>query len=82
MADTEKTVASKIFGIVVAGAAAWVAQKAITEAWKKATGHEPPNAEDDSDARIGEIVASAVLTGALVALARALATRGAARYMR
>ncbi len=77
MADdkTESTLA-KTTGTVAALAAAWVAQKAITAVWKATAGHEPPKPGDDTDSGFGEIAAAAVVTGALVALSRVLATRG------
>lgn len=81
MGDNKQSIVAKIVGAGVALAAAWVAQKAITSAWKAATGHEPPAAEDETDARFAEIATAAALTGALVALARALAARGTARYL-
>lgn len=80
--STKQTIVAKITGIAVAGAAAWVAQKVLSKAWSAVTGHEPPDPEDDSEARIGEIAAAAVISGALVALARVLAQRGAAKYVK
>ncbi len=81
MADeqTQSTLA-KVTGLIVAGAVAWAAQKAVGAAWKAAAGHQPPKPEDDSDSRLGEVVAAAAITGAVVALSRVLATRGTARF--
>lgn len=77
--QTQSTLA-KVTGLVVAGAVSWAAQKAIGTAWKAAFGHQPPKPEDDGDSRLGEVVAAAAITGAVVALARVLATRGTARF--
>lgn len=82
MADeqTQSTVA-KVTGLVVAGAVAWAAQKAVGAIWNAAVGHQPPKPEDESDARLGEVVAAAAITSAVVALARVFATRGTAKFV-
>jgi len=83
MADkSTQTLVSKLFGTVVALGAAWVAQKVVATAWKKTSGHTPPKADDDGDAGLGEVAAAAAITGAVVALVRVLATRGAVRTLR
>ncbi|RFU37200.1 DUF4235 domain-containing protein [Actinomadura logoneensis] len=68
---------------VMAGAAAFaggfVAKKAITMAWKKGTGKEPPTNPESPEVAISEAVAWAVLMGVGVEVARLLATRAAAR---
>lgn len=81
MADeqTQSTLA-KLTGIVVAGAVAWAAQKAVNVAWKGAVGHQPPKAEDD-DSRVGEVVVAAAITAAVVALAQVCATRGTRKFV-
>ncbi|MCV2392994.1 DUF4235 domain-containing protein [Actinotalea sp. M2MS4P-6] len=84
MADeqTESKIA-KIVGLVAAAAAAWLAGKLIDQLWTKALGHTPPKADaDDDDIRFAEIAAAAAISGALVGLFRASATRGAKRLMR
>jgi hypothetical protein len=68
-------------GLGVALGAAWLAQQLINQAWKAALGHKPPKPEDEGDVRFAEVAAAAVITGAVVALARVLATRGAAKYL-
>ena len=51
--------------------------------WRAAVGHKPPKPEDESDdIRFAEIAAAAALSGALVAVARLAATRGAARWLK
>lgn len=83
MADkSTQTTVSKLFGTVMALAAALVAQKIVASAWKAASGHKPPKADDDGDAGLAEVAAAAAITGAVVALVRVLATRGAARTLR
>ncbi len=81
MADeqTQSTVA-KLTGLAVAAVMAWVAQKAVSTAWKATAGHKPPKPEDEDDARLGEVIAAAAITGAVVALSRVLATRGTAKF--
>ncbi|HEX5333476.1 MAG TPA: DUF4235 domain-containing protein [Cellulomonas sp.] len=71
---------AKIAGAVVAIAAAWAVQKAVNASWKAASGHKPPKADDQGDAGLGEVVAAAAITGALVALSRVLTMRGTARF--
>ena len=76
---TKSTVAT-ITGGATALAATWVAHKAVGTAWKAILGHEPPDAEDEGDARFAEVAVAAVITGAVVALVRVLATRGTAKF--
>jgi hypothetical protein len=78
--STQSTV-SKLVGLLVAGGAAWVAQKTVSTVWRAATGHVPPKAEDDGDAGLSEVAIAAAITGAIAALTRVLATRGTARFM-
>jgi len=78
--ETQSTIA-KVTGLVVAGAVAWLAGKAVDAAWKAASGHKPPKPEDDADdIRIGEVVAAAAITAGAVALARVFATRGTKKF--
>ena len=72
---------AKVIGAVATLAAAWLAQKVITSVWKARTGHKPPTAEDEGDSNLSEVVIAAALTGALVAISRVLATRGAAHVV-
>ena len=81
MFDTKDERVAKIVGIGVALGAAWVAQQVVAGAWKLALGRKPPKAEDEGDARFGEIAVAATITGALVALARVIATRGTAKLL-
>lgn len=68
-------------GAITALAAAWVVQRAINSVWKATRGHEVPDAENPDDA-VGEVVAAAVLTAAVGAVVRVLATRGGAKAAR
>ena len=78
--STQSTV-SKVVGLLVAGGAAFVAQKTVSTAWKATTGHVPPKAEDDGGAGLWEVAIAAAITGAIAALTRVLATRGTARLL-
>lgn len=60
-------------------AAGLLVERVVTSGWKVASGHNPPMDPEDIDSHTGEVVLYAVLSGALVALARVLAIRGAAR---
>ncbi|TDD36976.1 DUF4235 domain-containing protein [Actinomadura sp. KC06] len=68
---------------VMAGAAAFaggfVAKKAITMAWKKSTGKEPPTNPESPEVALTEAIGWAVVMGVGMELARLLATRAAAR---
>ncbi|GAA2585557.1 DUF4235 domain-containing protein [Actinomadura fulvescens] len=68
---------------LVAGAAAFaggfVAKKAITMAWKKSTGKEPPTNPESPDVALREAIGWAVIMGVGMEVARLLATRAAAR---
>ncbi|HEX2312632.1 MAG TPA: DUF4235 domain-containing protein [Thermomonospora sp.] len=68
---------------VVAGAAAFAggfaARKAITYAWKKTTGKEPPTNPESPDVALAEALGWAVVTGVGMEVARLLVTRAAAK---
>lgn len=69
-------------GAIAALAAAWVVQRAISAVWKTAMGHDVPTGKDAENETVSEVVAAAVITGALGALARQLAMRGGAKAAR
>ncbi|WP_210441040.1 DUF4235 domain-containing protein [Nocardioides xinjiangensis] len=69
-----------IFSLASALGAASIARKGIDKAWKMSTGKNPPENPADPDVSVGEAVAWAAVTGALVALARMFAQRRAAGY--
>lgn len=60
-------------------AAGFLVERIVTTGWQAASGHQPPTDPEDIDSHAGEVVLYAVLSGALIALARVLAIRGAAR---
>ncbi|SEG12017.1 Protein of unknown function [Thermomonospora echinospora] len=68
---------------VLAGGAAlasgFAARRAITYAWKKTTGKEPPTNPESPDVALGEALGWAVVMGVGMEVARLLATRAAAR---
>ena len=74
------SLAWKIIGTGSAVLAATVAHKGLTTAWRAVTGDDPPTIPEDPDTSWREAVAWAVLSGAVVGLARLVATRRAAQY--
>jgi hypothetical protein len=79
--DTTQSTVAKVVGALTAFAAAAAAQRLVSAGWQAARGHKPPAAEDpETGVRLSEVVAAAAITGALVAVARVLATRSAARF--
>jgi hypothetical protein len=80
--DEKQSMIAKVIGIGVALGAAWVAQQAVNGVWRATMGHKPPKPEDEGDARFGEIALAAAITGAVVALSRVFATRGAAKLIK
>lgn len=72
----------KVIGTGSAVLAATAAQRALTLAWKAATGDEPPTIPEDPDTEWKDAVAWALLSGACIGLARLFAVRRAAIYYR
>lgn len=70
----------KVIGTGSAVLAATAAQKGLTAAWRLATGDDPPTIPEDPDTSWREAVAWAVMSGAVVGVARLVATRRAAHY--
>lgn len=58
-----------------------VVHKVLDKGWEMATGHQPPKDPDDHDVSMGEVVAFALISGAIVELTRRLVLRGAAKAM-
>lgn len=71
----------RVVSTVAAVAAGLIANQGLKLLWKGITGHTPPDDEKDSDAPIAEIVIFAAVSGALVALARTYANRGAHKWL-
>ena len=68
------------FSMVAVLGSAVVAKKALNTSWKAATGKNPPANPADPDVEVKEAVAWAVVSGALIGLARMFAARRAAGY--
>ena len=71
----------KAIGAGSAVLAGIIANKIVTEAWKR-TGHDENLDPNNPDVPLGEALAFALLTGIAVGAARVLATRQAAAYYR
>lgn len=71
----------RIIGTGSAVAAGLLANKLVTEAWKR-SGRDAQIDPADPDVPVGQALALAVLTGVAVAGARVLATRQAAAFYR
>lgn len=70
----------KVLGTGSAVLAAMVARKVVHAGWYKATGKNPPANPASPDTGLVEAIAFTAATGAVVGLARMLATRKAAQY--
>ena len=70
----------KVLGTGAAIGAAGVAKKLVTSGWTSATGKAPPTNPEDPEVSWPEAVGWAVASGAVVGVARLLATRKAAAY--
>ncbi len=78
MASGSKT--WSVFSLASTLGAATAARKTLNTSWKAATGNEPPANPADPDVAMREAVAWAIASGAVIQLARMLATRRAASY--
>jgi hypothetical protein len=74
------SLAWKVLGTGAAVGAGVLAKRLVTSAWKLATGKEPPANPEDPEVSWKEALGWAVASGAVVGVARLLATRKAARY--
>jgi hypothetical protein len=72
----------KILGTGSAVLAATFAENGLKALWRTATGNEPPTVPEDPDTSWAEAVSWALLSGAVIGLARLAATRRAAAYYR
>ncbi|MFP5346968.1 MAG: DUF4235 domain-containing protein [Actinomycetes bacterium] len=72
----------KVLGTGSAIIAGLAARKVITAAWQTGTGSPPPANPESPDTSWKEAVGWAVFSGALVGVARLMATRKAAEYYR
>lgn len=69
----------RVVGGVAALASGMLARKAITFAWTKATGKEPPDNPESPEVALTEALGWAVITGVGMEVARVLTTRAVAR---
>ncbi|GAB3992942.1 DUF4235 domain-containing protein [Nocardioides marmoraquaticus] len=69
-----------VFSLVAALGGATVARKSMTQAWRTATGKNPPANPADPDVDLWEAVLWAAASGAVIQLIRMLASRRAAEY--
>lgn len=69
-----------VVGLAAAALATWLASTLVKQSWKAVRGRELPKAEDAEGAALGEVLIAAALSGAAAAVARAVATRGTARF--
>jgi hypothetical protein len=76
------TMAWKVLGAGSAVVAATIAEKGLRAVWRAVTGTEPPRVPEDPDSSWAEAVSWALLSGAVIGLARLAATRRAAAYYR
>ena len=72
----------KVLGGVSAVAAGVLANKALSSGWRAVTGNDPPSNPESPETEWIEAIAYAVVSGALMGVARMLATRKAAAYYR
>src|SRR3954453_7687803 len=77
---TVGSLAGRIIGTGSAVLAAAAAQKGLSAAWKLATGDDPPTIPEDPETTWTEAIAWAMLSGAVLVVARLVATRRAAHY--
>jgi len=75
-----KSVLWKLLGTGSAVLAAALADRALNLIWRGATGDQPPTVPEDPETNWGEALAWAALSGAVIGVARMLATRRAAAY--
>ncbi|WP_454296691.1 DUF4235 domain-containing protein [Salana multivorans] len=71
----------KIVRILATMAARFVATRLLDLTWRAITGHKPPVDGEEEGSSLREVVIFAAVSGAIAALARAYASRGATRYI-
>jgi hypothetical protein len=70
----------KVLGTSAAVGAAVVARKLVASGWTAATGKAPPDNPEDPEVSWQEALGWAVVSGAVIQMARLIATRQAAAY--
>jgi hypothetical protein len=78
--NTMNAILWKVLAALSAVAAAQAADKTLTVLWRGATGDKPPTVPEDPETNWTEALAWAALSGAVMGVARMLATRQAAQY--
>lgn len=81
MADKRGDFASRAVGGIAGTVAGLVTRKAMTTAWKKITGKEPPGNPEDPEVALAEAIGWAAVMGMAMSIARLLVTRMAAKRM-
>ncbi|SIO88918.1 DUF4235 domain-containing protein [Nocardiopsis sp. JB363] len=81
MAKKDGEVAPVVLGMVAGFAAEFVTRKALTFAWTRATGEEPPTDLESPDVSLGRALSWAVVAGVGVEVARVLAVRAARKQL-
>ncbi|MGO9080117.1 MAG: DUF4235 domain-containing protein [Streptosporangiaceae bacterium] len=79
MADKNGDIVSRAVSGVAGAAAAFGARKAMSVAWKRVAGKEPPESPEDPAVSLAEALVWALLVGAVVNTAKMLAVRVANR---
>jgi len=81
MADNQKKedFSARAFNTLTMLAAPFIARKAITVVWTKATGKRPPTNPEDPQETLAEALGWSVLVGVTVAVVRVLAIRAVSR---
>jgi Protein of unknown function (DUF4235) len=79
MAEQRVDFASRAVGGIAALVAGFVTRKAITMAWTRITGREPPEHPEDPEVALAEALGWAAVMGVTMATARLLATRAVSR---
>ena len=70
----------KVLATLATVAAGAAAQRALSTGWRAATGTQPPDLPESPETRLAEAVAWSMVAGAVLNVARVIATRQAARY--
>ena len=75
-----KSIMWKVLATLSAVVAAAAADRALTLIWRGATGEKPPTVPEDPETTWVQAASWAALSGAVMGLARMIATRQAAAY--
>ena len=81
MAKKDGEVGPVVLGLLAGFAAEFVTRQALTFAWTRATGEEPPTDLESPDVSLGRALGWAVVAGVGVEVARVLAVRPTRKKM-